>query len=156
MKKTRPKKKLFILLIIFILLSITGCSDKTEIIMVAASLEDVVNNEYVKFGSNEIFINYGGSLSLARRIQSNNKKIGGVIFASQDSLDVLINNNLIDESSVNILASNSLVIVTNSKNRYTLEDIFYINNTLIVSDPEIALQEFMLLKLLKIYFLKTL
>ncbi|MDG2101156.1 MAG: molybdate ABC transporter substrate-binding protein [Dehalococcoidia bacterium] len=138
MKKTRSKKKLFVLLIIFILLSITGCSDKREIIMVAASLEDVVNNEYIKFGSNEIFINYGGSLSLARRIQSNNKKIGGVIFASKDSLDILIHNNLIDESSINILASNSLVIVTNSKNRYTLEDIFNINNTLLVSDPEIA------------------
>ena len=100
MKKTIAKKKELALFIIFILLFITGCTDKREIIMVAASLKDVINNEYEEFGNNEIFINYGGSLSLARRIESNDKKIGGFIFASQDSLDVLISRNLIDEKSI--------------------------------------------------------
>tara|TARA_B110000438_G_scaffold4194_1_gene4230 strand:- start:4254 stop:4997 length:744 start_codon:yes stop_codon:yes gene_type:complete len=138
MKKTRAKKKVFTLLIIFILLTFSGCSNKREIIMVATSLKDIINVEHTEFGSNEIFINYGGSLSLARRIESNDKKIGGVIFASQDSLDVLISKNLIDLKSITTLASNSLVIVTSSKDKYTLEDIINTNRSLIVSDPEIA------------------
>jgi|TARA_B110000263_G_scaffold75033_1_gene65491 molybdate transport system substrate-binding protein len=138
MKKTIAKKKELALFIIFILLFITGCTDKREIIMVAASLKDVINNEYEEFGNNEIFINYGGSLSLARRIESNDKKIGGFIFASQDSLDVLISRNLIDEKSITTLASNSLVIVTSSNEQYSLDEMLSINKKLIISDPAIA------------------
>ena len=50
--------------------------------------------------------------------------------------NVLIN--LIDLKSITTLASNSLVIVTSSKDKYTLEDIINTNRSLIVSDPEIA------------------
>jgi molybdenum ABC transporter molybdate-binding protein len=138
MKKTIAKKKLFILLIIFILLIFTSCADKREIIMVAASLKDVINSEYSEFGNKQLFLNYGGSLSLARRIKLNEKKIGGVIFASQDSIDVLTADGIIDENSLTTFALNSLVIVTNSNDKYSLEDIHNTNKILIISDPEIA------------------
>tara|TARA_B110000196_G_scaffold252918_1_gene222558 strand:- start:803 stop:1546 length:744 start_codon:yes stop_codon:yes gene_type:complete len=138
MKKTIAKKKVFILLIIFILLIFTSCAEKREIIMVAASLKDVINSEYSEFGSKHIFINYGGSLSLARRININEKKIGGVIFASQDSIDILTVEGVIDADSLRTFASNSLVIVTSSNTKYSLNDIHNTNKRLLIADPEIA------------------
>jgi len=131
--------------IIFLsLFFLNSCSDdEVKIIMVATSLNEVVDQEYMHSKQkDDFFINYGGSLSLARRVENNQKKIGAVIFASNTSIEILINKQIIDESSIKLLAKNSLVLATKKNNR-TYEDFLgtiHKNNKekIVIADKNIA------------------
>ena len=69
-------------MVLFILSFLTSCDGESEIIMVAASLEKIISEKHSNFENNDKFhLNYGGSLSHARRIINNQNKIGAVIFS---------------------------------------------------------------------------
>ena len=125
----------------FLLLSCSN--DNTSIIMVAASLNEVIQEEYEKSDNNDKFyISYGGSMSLARRIENNEKKIGAVILASNSSIEILINKALLKNSEISLFAKNSLVLAT-SNSSYTYETFVKDNKLenekkIIIADPEIA------------------
>lgn len=130
-------------LFLFLLFTIACNDDDSKIIMVAASLNEIISEEYMKTeDKDEFFINYGGSLSLARRIESNQKKIGAVIFASNYSIEILVNKKIIDENNIKSLAKNSLVLATNNKHK-TYEvflETMHQNNKekLVIADQNIA------------------
>ena len=116
------KKILFSFALIMCNFLLLTCSnDNTSIIMVAASLNEVIQEEYEKSDNNDKFyISYGGSMSLARRIENNEKKIGAVILASNSSIEILINKALLKNSEISLFAKNSLVLAT-SNSSYTYE-----------------------------------
>ena len=90
------KIPLVILLTLFFIIS---CDEDSKIIMAAASLEEILNDHKDEFiNSEQIYLNYGGSLSLARRIETNQNKIGAVIFSSNESYQVIKDMNLITAS----------------------------------------------------------
>ena len=116
------KKILFSFALIMCNFLLLTCSnDNTSIIMVAASLNEVIQEEYEKSDNNDKFyISYGGSMSLARRIENNEKKIDAVILASNSSIEILINKALLKNSEISLFAKNSLVLAT-SNSSYTYE-----------------------------------
>ena len=123
-------------------LLLTCSNDNTSIIMVVASFNEVIQEEYEKSDNNDKFyISYGGSMSLARRIENNEKKIGAVILASNSSIEILINKALLKNSEISLFAKNSLVLAT-SNSSYTYEtfvkDNKLENEKIIIADPEIA------------------
>ena len=133
-----------LLYIFIVLLVFTACeNDRTEIIMVAASLEGIVNSEYIETSDKDkFFINYGGSISLARRVENNQKKIGAVIFASNYSIDLLVNAGIIDTKNIKTLAKNSLVLASKNNNESYEDFINKINQgskyKLVIADHKIA------------------
>ena len=107
--------------------------------MAAASLEEILNDHKDEFiNSEQIYLNYGGSLSLARRIETNQNKIGAVIFSSNESFQVIKDMNIIKEDSISTLAYNSLVIVSSEKKFNSLEDVKSSRNKLLIADPKVA------------------
>ena len=138
------KKILFSFALIMCNFLLLTCSnDNTSIIMVAASLNEVIQEEYEKSDNNDKFyISYGGSMSLARRVENNEKKIGAVILASNSSIEILINKALLKNSEISLFAKNSLVLAT-SNSSYTYETFIKDNKSdnekkIIIADPEIA------------------
>ena len=130
------KIPLVILLTLFFIIS---CDEDSKIIMAAASLEKILNDHKDEFINGEqIYLNYGGSLSLARRIETNQNKIGAVIFSSNESFQVIKDMNLIKEDSISTLAYNSLVIVSSEKKFNSLEDVKSSRNKLLIADPKVA------------------
>lgn len=128
--------------IIFFLFFI-GCSnDKSKIIMVAASLREIVDEEYLNTNNKDFFINYGGSISLSRRIENNQKKIGAVIFASNSSIDNLIEKGIIDKKNLRTFAKNSLVLARSNRVESYEDFIKNINQNLgqkiVIADKNIA------------------
>jgi len=125
----------------FLLLSCE--SDNTSIIMVATSLNEVIQEEYEKSDNNDKFyLSYGGSMSLARRVENNEKKIGAVIFASNSSIEILTDKDLLKSSDISLLAKNSLVLASSNRS-YTYETFINDNKSnkdkkIIIADPEIA------------------
>jgi len=131
-------------LIILSLFILNSCGDEeVKIIMVAASLNEVIDQEYMNSKEKDnFFINYGGSLSLARRVENNQKKIGAVIFASNSSIEILTNKQIINEATIKLLAKNSLVLAT-QKNTISYEDFLetiLTNNKqkIVIADQNIA------------------
>ncbi len=131
-------------LIILSLFVLNSCGDEeVKIIMVAASLNEVIDQEYMNSKEKDnFFINYGGSLSLARRVENNQKKIGAVIFASNSSIEILTNKQIINEATIKLLAKNSLVLAT-QKNTISYEDFLetiLTNNKqkIVIADQNIA------------------
>ena len=138
------KKILFSFALIICNFLLLSCSNEnTSIIMVAASLNEVIQEEYEKSDNNDKFyISYGGSMSLARRVENNEKKIGAVILASNSSIEILINKALLEKSEIGLFAKNSLVLAT-SNSSYTYETFIKDNKSdnekkIIIADPEIA------------------
>ena len=138
------KKILFSFALIICNFLLLSCSNEnTSIIMVAASLNEVIQEEYEKSDNNDKFyISYGGSMSLARRVENNEKKIGAVILASNSSIEILINKGLLEKSEIGLFAKNSLVLAT-SNSSYTYETFIKDNKSdnekkIIIADPEIA------------------
>ena len=66
-------KLLYISFFLLILLIFSSCTnDRTNIIMAAASLEEILSIEYEQAeNKNNFFISYGGSISIARRVENN-------------------------------------------------------------------------------------
>ena len=131
-------------LIILSLFILNSCGDEeVKIIMVAASLNEVIDQEYmISKEKGDFFINYGGSLSLARRVENNQKKIGAVIFASNSSIEILTNKQIINEATIKLLAKNSLVLATKN-NTISYEDFLetiLTNNKqkIVIADQNIA------------------
>ncbi len=138
------KKILFSIALLLCNFLILSCSDdKTSIIMVATSLNEIINEQYEKSdNNNKFYISYGGSMTLARRVENNDKKIGAVIFASNSSIDILTDKNLLRESDISSFAKNSLVLAS-SNSSYTYETFLNENESgnekkIIIADPEIA------------------
>ena len=138
------KKILFSFALIICNFLLLSCSNEnTSIIMVAASLNEVIQEEYEKSDNNDKFyISYGGSMSLARRVENNEKKIGAVILASNSSIEILTNKALLKNSEISLFAKNSLVLAT-SNSSYTYETFIKDNKSdnekkIIIADPEIA------------------
>tara|TARA_B100000579_G_scaffold437715_1_gene468522 strand:+ start:105343 stop:106107 length:765 start_codon:yes stop_codon:yes gene_type:complete len=137
-------KLLIISMFLLVLLIFTGCDDdRTKIIMVAASLEEIVHSEYVDtVDKDKFFINYGGSLSLARRVEQNQKKIGAVIFASDYSIDLLVKKGIIDKKNIKTLVNNSLVLATKNKNQSYEDFMDKINKgypyKIVIADDKLA------------------
>lgn len=138
------KKILFSFALIMCNFLLLTCSnDNTSIIMVAASLNEVIQEEYEKSDNNDKFyISYGGSMSLARRVENNEKKIGAVILASNSSIEILTNKALLKNSEISLFAKNSLVLAS-SNSSYTYETFMKDNKLdnekkIIIADPEIA------------------
>ena len=126
-------------MVLFILPFLTSCDGESEIIMVAASLEKIISEKHSNFENNDKFhLNYGGSLSHARRIINNQNKIGAVIFSSSDSFEILNESGIINKSSIKTFASNSLVIVSSSNEINNLDEFKSANKKLLIADPKIA------------------
>ena len=126
-------------MVLFILSFLTSCDGESEIIMVAASLEKIISEKHSNFENNDKFhLNYGGSLSHARRIINNQNKIGAVIFSSSESFEVLNESGIINKSSIKTFASNSLVIVSSSNEINNLDEFKTANKKLLIADPKIA------------------
>ena len=126
-------------MVLFILSFLTSCDGESEIIMVAASLEKIISEKHSNFENNDKFhLNYGGSLSHARRIINNQNKIGAVIFSSSESFEILNESGIINKSSIKTFASNSLVIVSSSNEINNLDEFKSANKKLLIADPKIA------------------
>ena len=126
-------------MVLFILPFLTSCDGESEIIMVAASLEKIISEKHSNFENNDKFhLNYGGSLSHARRIINNQNKIGAVIFSSSESFEILNESGIINKSSIKTFASNSLVIVSSSNEINNLDEFKSANKKLLIADPKIA------------------
>ena len=126
-------------MVLFILSFLTSCDGESEIIMVAASLEKIISEKHSNFENNDKFhLNYGGSLSHARRIINNQNKIGAVIFSSSESFEILNESGIINKSTIKTFASNSLEVVSSSNEINNLDEFKSANKKLLIADPKIA------------------
>ena len=99
-----------------------SCSEKSEIFMVAASMNNLmteIQSENPQF--NDIPISYGGSISIVRRIENNNRGVGAVLLSSEESFDILDKLGYLNNELSYTFASNSLVLIgkTNKKIKTT-------------------------------------
>ncbi|MBA47218.1 MAG: molybdate ABC transporter substrate-binding protein [Dehalococcoidia bacterium] len=137
-------KLLYISFFLLILLIFSSCTnDRTNIIMAAASLEEILSIEYEQAeNKSNFFISYGGSISIARRVENNQNKIGAVILASDSSINILVNKGIIDNKNIRTLAKNSLVLASKNKVESYEEFLNKINLNsnykIVIADEKIA------------------
>lgn len=97
-----------------------GCARSESdppLIFAAASLADVLTEAaevYETETGERVEFNFGGSTALANQIARLGSPADGVVFAGQSPLDLLIDEEVIDSGSEQVIARNSLVVVSGS------------------------------------------
>ena len=129
-------------ILLLFLLTVVACgpehSDKLNL-SVAASLAPAINEistEYTKTSGNEVRLDIASSGSLARKIASGAQT--DIFFsASRDWIDYLLKENLTREKDVEIIAHNSLVLITNVENQFESSGLDYLSEakTIALGDP---------------------
>lgn len=132
----RPQK---ILLLVFVMLSIVSCSFREKptnsiTIFAAASVTNVLTeiaNDFKKETGISVRLNFASSGILARQIESG-ANFDYYISASKEWMDYLNSLNLVDKSSINSIAGNSMVAIVPIENNE-----LHIDSVSIIRFPEL-------------------